>query len=236
MALQVGAALILLSRRLAATHSALVGYLVFGALMSALLSRLDTASGEYLRLWAFALPISTALSIAMGLQAYGRSLETSPRARRASHALLLLTCGVAAGVAQLAQETFTPYGVLSRIHHGVSIALGLFCIVMLPLLQHFYSPRRRRNAAVQEWVLTCHYAGNALMLLATHWQLYPFNQYLNFGTGVLCCLAWATLLREEGEYLPPATGDATGSRMAKLEAEAQFDTLAAKVKSAARSR
>ena len=211
-------------------------FLVAGAGMNFWLLQSDPRSTDYLRVWAFGLPLNIVLSIAMGMQAYGRSLETSPRVRRLSHTILLSICAVAAIVAQLAQDTYTPYGVLSRIDHGVSAALGLFCLGMLPLLQHYYSPRRRPNAVAQEWILTVYYLGNALMLLATHWQLYPFNRYLHAATIGGCCVAWAFCLKSTGEELPPR-GTGTGSeRLEKLEAEAQFDALANKVKSAASSK
>jgi hypothetical protein len=234
--LQAATAAVLVAKGVVTPHRALVAYLIFGAATNTMLLATPAQSPEYLRAWAAFLPIATLLSVATGWQAYGRSLEASPRIRLLSHRILFGFCVGAALLAQFAQETVTAYGVLSRVEQGVSVALGLFGLAMLSFLHRYYSPRRRANAVAQECILTVYYLGNALAILATHWQVFPFNAFLSMTTSTVCCLAWMLALTREGETLPPPEPAREDDRLEKLAAEAQFDTLAAKVKSAARSK
>ena len=229
---QLAALISLLWRGLAKTHSALVAYLTANIIFGYVLSGLSQESVEYLRGWGTALPVVTALKVWMGWQAYGRSLELFPFARRVSHFALLGICVASGLLAQMAQQTQSVYGYFSRLEQGVSLALGVFCFGMIPLLNFFYSPVRRRNAIVQEWMLMIHYLGVALWILAAHWQAYGVSDAVFVVTTVAVCLGWATLLTRNGEQLPPAP-PGTGTEQAdKLFAERQMAALVDDVRNA----
>ena len=204
---------------------ALVAYLAANLIVSYLLYGVPQESVQYLHRWGSTLPVITALSVWMGWQAYGRSLELFPFARRVSHFALLGICVASGLLAQMAQQTQSAYGYFSRLEQGVSLALGVFCLCMIPLLNFFYSPARRRNAIVQEWMLMIHYLGVALWILAAHWQAYGVSDAVFVVTTVAVCLGWATLLTREGEQLPPAPPATGTERTDKLWAERQMASL-----------
>lgn len=221
----------LMRRRLIRSHRALACYLVANAATACWLWGLDLASAEYMRRWATTLPVLTALKVWMGIQAYGRSLELFPAVKRLSHMALLMLCVCAAVGAQVLQTTHTAYGLASRVDQGVAFALGVFVFCMIPLLNAFYSPRRRPNAVVQEWLLLIHYLGVALAILATHWQAYWVALAISVSTTLAACAGWGMLLTRAGEVLPPAPTATGAERWEKVKAERQMAGIVASLRS-----
>jgi len=223
------AAGVLAWRGLARPHAALLAYLLSDAIFTAAIRDIPNNSPLYLRVWGgLWIPLSTALAILMGLQAYQRSLELFPAVRKLSHQILLSLCVAAAGFAQFFQSTYTVYGVFSRLQQGVTLALAVFGLAMIPLLNHYYSPRRRPNARRQEWILAAHYTLTSAGLIALHRGHTNLSQVLIIAETLGCGLAWMLLLTKSGESVP--TPPPEPARRGKQAALDQFAGLQAGLK------
>jgi peptidoglycan/LPS O-acetylase OafA/YrhL len=225
---QGSACLVLLLRGFGPRLPILIGYLLISLSRGILLAQYPRTTDEYRLVWLQTMPLILALQIGTVIEAYRRSLEELPGARRVTHRFIIVIAFVAAAVVQIPQRTFTAWGVLSLAQQAVATVLGITAIGVAALLSYL-KPRRKPNAVLHERVLALHLTALAVMLALNNSGHMDWPSAVNSLVALGCCALWAIGLTPQGEQIPevlpmahpggPSLGGLRGQLLAVLRGE-----------------
>jgi hypothetical protein len=184
-------------------------YVLTLAARQARLSLLERNDPEYLQFWAVSLVLLIPLQILAAGEAAYRSLEQFEGTRSSVFAGAIAVAIVVATWIQDLQTRQTQFGLISQTDQAVGTTLFL-AGVAFSLGLSWIDPLRRRNAMLHERILLFHLGILSASLFLLHQGHY--SQWIN-GISItlssLGFLAWAWLVRNEGEHLAPAVPRAT---------------------------
>jgi len=187
---QLTAFIALAVRGLARHYPALMAYLASSMVRTLALGLSDPV--VYRDLWMWTLPVVLLMQVLVGVEFYRRSFSELPGLRARMHAPILVICLLAATWVMFPSSENVPTHFLWKSQQAVAIVLFLACLGSA-LLVPFLRPWRRRNVVIHERILAMHF-------LTVLWlTMYPKGGLWNGVISIACCLAWALLLRTEGE-------------------------------------